>query len=169
MKLLRRLGVVIVTLVVAFGLVVVGARYHDGPLGVIAGGPLDSGDWVASEGVDWSFAADLPTLELQLLSPPRSRTVWLLFHQGSLYIPCGFVNVSLWKQWPYEAFMDGRAVVRIEGRRYPVKLERSDDESVRRAVLGGLAEKYDVALGEGEDAKNVWIFRVEPRERGPQG
>jgi hypothetical protein len=50
-----------------------------------------------------------------------------------------------------------------------VELQRSDDASLRRAVLAGLAEKYEVVLGEGPDAKNVWIFRVEPRERGPQG
>jgi len=48
--------------------------------------------------------------------------VWGLFRERSLYIPCGFVDVSLWKQWPDEAVANGRALVRIEGRRYPVNL-----------------------------------------------
>lgn len=169
MRILRQLGVALVVALVAFGLVVVGARYHDGPVGVLAGGPLDSGAWAESEGVDWSFAADLPTLELQLLSPPRSRKVWLLVDEGSLFIPCGFVNVTLWKQWPYEAFMDGRAVIRLEGRRYPVELERVDDEAARERVLAGLAGKYGISLTEEGGAENVWIFRVDPRERGPHG
>jgi hypothetical protein len=65
--------------------------------------------------------------------------------------------------------MDGRAVIRLEGRRYPVELQRADDEALRRELLAGLAAKYDVALGEGDDAENVWIFRIDPRERGPQG
>jgi hypothetical protein len=170
-KLLHHVGVGIVVAIVAFGLVILGARFHDGPLGPIAGGPLDSGEWVESEGLDWSFAADLETLELQLLNPPRSRTVWLLLHDGALYIPCGFVDVTLWKQWPHEAFIDGRAVVRIEGRRHPVELVRSDDEAIRTAVLAKVAEKYGVAIGEGEaeSAENAWVFRVDPRQRGPQG
>lgn len=169
MKWLRRLWLAIVALAVVSGLVVMAARFHDGPLGMIAGGPLRSGEWAESRGVDWSFAADLSTLELQLLSPPRSRTVWLLVHEGQLYIPCGFVSVSLWKQWPYEAFVDGRAILRLAGRRYPVLLERDDDEAVRKAVLAGIAAKYDVALGEEADAQDVWIFRVEPRERRAPG
>ena len=171
MKAVRLIAVGIAVLVVAFGVLVVAARFHDGPLAMIAGGPLDTGEWVESEGLDWSFASDLPTLELQLLNPPRSRTVWMLLHEGALYIPCGFIDMTLWKQWPQEAYIDGRAVVRIEGRRHPVKLVRIDEEAVRTAVLAKLAKKYDLpaAEGEPEDSESVWVFRVDPRRRGPHG
>lgn len=169
MKLLRGLLVTIVALAVGLGLVVVAARYLDGPLWMIAGGPLDTGEWVESQGLDWSFAADLPTLELQLLNPPRSRTVWMIHHAGALYIACGFMENTFWKQWPHEAFIDGRAVVRIDGRRYPVELVRSTDDRIRKAVLEQAARKYGVPLDEGEDGESVWVFRVDSRTRGPAG
>ena len=67
----------VLALAVALFLFVV--RFKDGPLAIIAGGPLTSGKLVPSEGVDFSFAKDIETIELQLLDPPRSRTTWVVF------------------------------------------------------------------------------------------
>ena len=60
---------------------------------------------------------------------------------------------------------DGRGVLRIEGKRYPVTLVRSND--AQRRAVGLLAiEKYELGAPEGlDDPDAFWAFRVEPRER----
>ena len=55
-----------------------GARFHDGPLAIIPGGPLRAGQWVETPISDWRFATDLDVLELQLESQSTSRTTWIL-------------------------------------------------------------------------------------------
>jgi hypothetical protein len=100
------LGVIAVFVVLAV-LVLVGARFHDGPLGIIAGGPFKSGELVGTPPEpDWTFVHDMPTVEFQLQSPARSRTTWILEVDGKIYIPCGYMNSTvgrLWKHWPIEA------------------------------------------------------------------
>lgn len=153
----------VVGLVALAVLLALGARCADGPLGPIAGGPLESGALVREPVTDWSFVADVEEVELQLLDPPRSRTVWILVHEGEAYIPCGFLDVPLWKQWPYEALRDGRALVRAEDRRYPVRLERVEDSTLRATLSEIAAEKYGLGGGEPAPADEVWYFRLEWR------
>jgi len=38
-------------------------RFECGPVGAVAGGALISGEWVETAGLDWSFAADVDTIE----------------------------------------------------------------------------------------------------------
>ena len=160
---------VLLTIATAVLLLFLVARYSDGPLGMIAGGPLTAGQLVASEGTDFSFATDLETIELQLLDPPRSRTTWVIFHEGFLFVPSGFMNLPIWKQWPHEASEDGRAIVRIEGTRYPVQLERVEDRKAWQR--GGLlaARKYGLQAADfgsdpsAEDWEQFWVFRLAPR------
>lgn len=158
---LRGLGVLIFIGLFTAGL----ARISDGPIGPVAGGALLTGRWIDTEDLDWSFAADTDTVEFQLLDPERSRTVWVVYYGGKLYIPCGVPNFTLWKQWPHEAVADGRAVIRSDGKRYAVSLVKSEDERERTAVLDLVSEKYDSTVPEGEDLTDlVWVFRLEPRE-----
>ena len=56
----------------------VGARFADGPMGIVAGGPFRSGEMVSGQEPDWSFVRDVREVEFQLLDPPRSRTTWIL-------------------------------------------------------------------------------------------
>ena len=139
------------------------ARFGDGPIGPLPGGALRRGDMMSASGVDWSFASELDSVELQLLSPPRSRTTWLVVHGGELYVPCGFLQVPGFKQWPHEAESDGRAVVRIEGYRYPVRAVRVKDPRLYTRVAQRVARKYGVGAGEAPDPEQLWIFRLEPR------
>ncbi|MEO6025917.1 MAG: hypothetical protein ABIR79_03505, partial [Candidatus Binatia bacterium] len=74
-------------LVVLIALGFFGARFHDGPLGPIPGGPLVGGDAIAGPVTDWAFAADVQEIELQLLSQSRSRTTWIIVKDGKAYIP----------------------------------------------------------------------------------
>lgn len=161
---LRGLGWVVGAVVLCAILVTVYARFQDGPVGAIAGGPLAKGDWVATEGLDWAFTTDIDTIEFQLLEPPRSRTVWVIYHDGSAYIPCGLPHFTLWKQWPHEAVADGRAVIRSGGKRYAVNLVKSEDSAERAAVLDLVEKKYGSAGPEDRDLTDlVWVFRLEAR------
>jgi len=157
----------VLALAVALFLFVV--RFKDGPLAIIAGGPLTSGKLVPSEGVDFSFAKDIETIELQLLDPPRSRTTWVVFHDGHLYVPSGFMDVPIWKQWPEEAVDDGRAIARIDGVRYPFQLERVVDRRTWQKTRMLSGRKYNLSDWDSgkepgpEEWNLVWIFRLSPR------
>ncbi len=162
MKWLRRLGLALAALLGAVLLVGLGARFSDGPLGPFPGGPLQAGAIVSESAVDWAFAESIEEMEFQLLDPPRSRTVWLLVHEGDLYVPCGLPSLRIWKWWPHEARRDGRAVLRIDGKLYPRQAVYVTDRAQHRELSALLAEKYPGPAGySGQD--DLWFFRMEPR------
>lgn len=150
---------------IALVIVLIGllARFSDGPIGPFPGGPLVAGRLVVDPVGDWAFVEGVPEIELQLLDPPRSRTTWILVHEGSAYIPCGFPDFRLWKQWPHEARVDGRAMVRIEGKRYRVDLARIEDSALERALAEELEAKYPAA---GDYSGEIWFFRLDPASSG---
>ena len=177
MNILRKLfvafGVLILILVVAIGALVLSARTSDGPLGVFAGGPLIAGELVTGPEPDWSFARDIRIIELQLLEPPRSRTTWLVEHEGKIYIACGYMASTigrLWKQWPVEAERDGRAIVRIEGKRYQRTLVRIKTGSVLDGVTAELNRKYGfTVMPAAVEAEAIWIFELAPPDSDMTG
>lgn len=118
-----------------------GARFHDGPLAMIPGGPLVAGDFVEAPTSDWTFATDLSEIELQLESQSISRTTWILVRDGNAYIPCS-LSFPPGKNWYEEAQRDGRAVLRIEGRRYRVLLTRDDDPTLAAFARPEVERKY---------------------------
>jgi hypothetical protein len=159
---LRILGGLLAIASTALLVVFVHGRFSDGPVGFFSGGPLTSGEVVEAPIDDWSFARDVPTIEFQLVEPPRSRTVWIVAEDGVAYIPCGVPNFRLWKQWPHEALADGRAVLRIDGKLYAVKLSKVDDEALAAKLLTLVGEKYSLpSSGGGPDS--VWFFRIHSR------
>jgi len=138
--LLRVLFGLLVAAGVLVGGTLTGARFADGPLGIVAGGPLTAGELVSGAEPDWSFVRGLPTIELQLQEPPRSRTTWVLLHEGRLFVPSGYMQSwwgQLWKQWPPEAERDGLAIVRIAGKRYARTLVRIMDPALAHRADGG--------------------------------
>ncbi len=142
---------------VALGaLVFLGARFHDGPLGPIPGGALASGEIVPEPVSDWSFAKDVQEVELQLDSESGSRTVWILVQDGQAYVPCS-LDFPPGKRWHRQAVQDGRATLRVEGRRYPVVLVKTDDPALGQSLRQEVERKYGrVPPGD----SGVWIFRV---------
>ena len=72
---------VIVILMVLSVLSMLGSTRLDGPRGLLAGGPLQSGAEAISP-TDWSFLKGQDTLEFQTEAPERSRTVWLVVHEN---------------------------------------------------------------------------------------
>jgi hypothetical protein len=150
---LRLVGVVIALLVVVF----FATRFHDGPLGPIPGGPLASGEVVTDAIPDWSFAADVPEIELQLASQDRSRTVWLLVADGKAFVPAS-IEYPPGKTWHRKALEDGRATLRILGQRYPVTLAKVDDPALQEAARAVASKKYP-----SRPPGDSWLFGVTSR------
>lgn len=167
MRFFRWLAILVALVVIAIGAVLVGARFHDGPLGIIAGGPFVKGEPVTGPEPDWTFAHDINTVEFQLLSPARSRTTWILEHDGKIYIPCGYMQSTvgrLWKHWPIEAERDGRAILRIGGKLYPRQLVRVQDPAVIAPLTQEISRKYGApATPETVTSGSLWLFELAPR------
>jgi hypothetical protein len=158
----------VVVLLLALGLLVMGARVADGPVAVLPGGPLVSGELVGGPEPDWGFARGIPEMELQLVEPPVSRTVWLVVHNEKLYVISGYMNTAigkLWKKWPMQAEADGRAVIRLDGKRYERQLVRIlDDRPVLDAIAAEVKRKYAAPLtADMAGTGDAWFFALEPR------
>lgn len=164
MRLLRWLTILLAALVGLLLVVSAAARFSDGPIAIFAGGPLVAGELARGPEPDWAPLADISTVELQLLEPPRSRTTWFVEHEGRLYIPCGYMDSTigrLWKKWPVEAQRDGRALLRIEGRRYPRQLVRIMEPALFAVVAQKVGAKYGMPTGQATpQAGGLWIFEL---------
>ena len=126
MKRLVKVLLVVVLLILLFFLA---TRFTDGPIGLVSGGAFSSGEVVSTE-PDWRFIKDYDTVEFQLLEPARSRTTWIVEHEGRIFIPSGYMLSTvgkIWKQWPLHAQKDGRAILRVDGKLYPRQLVRITD------------------------------------------
>ena len=158
-------GIVIVGVV---GLLVV-ARFSDGPLEIVAGGPFTSGT-VVEQHPDWSTIKDVNTVQFQLLDPAASRTTWLAVHEGRLFIPSGYMTTwwgKIWKQWPAQAEKDGRALLRVDDKIYEVQLKRILDDPAIEPVMAEISRKYaggQVFPRETFDSGYLWIFELLPRQ-----
>jgi len=162
MAVLRWLVRIAAVLVALIALVFFGARFHDGPLGPIPGGPLAAGELVAEPVADWSFVKDTGEIELQLDSQNRSRITWIFFLDGKAYVPCS-LGFPPGKNWHQQAAQDGRATLRIDGKRYPVTLTKLDDAVVQQmgdTVRAELTRKYGELPA---TEAGVWVFEVTSR------
>jgi hypothetical protein len=139
------------------GAVVLSSRYADGPLGPLPGGKLASGPFVTQPVGDWAFATGVAEIEMQLDSQSTSRTTWILVHEGRAYIPAA-AEFPPGKTWHRVALEDGRAVLRIDGKRYPVQLAKVDDAAVQAAVRKVAEAKYP-----SRPAGEIWLFSVTSR------
>ena len=155
----------IVVVVLAFFVV---TRFTDGPMGIITGGAFSSGE-VVSEEPDWRYVKDYDIVEFQLLDPARSRTSWIVEHDGRIFIPSGYMLSTvgkIWKQWPLQAEKDGRAILRVDAKLYPRQLVRIKDDPVLPAVLAELSRKYangaQIPVSE-VSRGSLWIFELVQR------
>jgi hypothetical protein len=159
-RFLKLLGKIVLVIAALVGLLFAAARLHDGPLALIPGGPLSAGNLVATPVTDWSFADPLETIEMQLIGDDTSRTTWILVTEGRAFIPCS-LGFPPGKSWHLRADVDGRALLRIEGKRYPVTLRRSHDAALAQELKDIVSSKY--GGGPPSDA-GVWFFAIESRE-----
>lgn len=161
------------------------ARFSDGPMGPIAGGALETGQYVEAADADWrSLLGDKPVveIELQLESTGTSRTTGAFTNNGHLYVPCDLGYVwrrlpngvarlalhTMWmlKDWHLEALEDGRVVVRTMGNRYKLNAVRVTDEELledfRQHVIHAAAGAFEL-LDVQTNPKDIWFFRLDPR------
>ena len=166
---LRVVASVVAILLVLVGVLLFGARFADGPIAIIPGGPFKSGELVRGPEPDWSFVRDVREVEFQLFEPARSRTTWILYHAGKAYIPCGYMTTwwgKLWKQWPLEAEKDPRILLRIGDALYERKLVRIREGPVVAPLLAELSRKYAVGREipmEAVTSGYLWLFELAPR------
>jgi hypothetical protein len=162
MTVLRWLLGIVIGVIALVALLFLGARLHDGPLGPIPGGSLEAGPEVGEPIADWSFAKEVNEIELQLAAEGSSRTTWILVHEGEAYVPCS-LGFPPGKRWHEQAVVDGRATLRIEGRRYPVTLIKLDDATTQQlepTIRAEVNRKYGQAP---PSEAGVWLFRVTSR------
>lgn len=142
-------------------------RFADGPNRVFSGGPLVSGALHSGPEPDWSFVRDVETIELQLLDPPRSRRIWTAEHGGKLYVWSGYMGTTvgrLWKRWPVQAERDGRAVLRIDGKRYERQLVRIESGEILAGISSAIRGKYPSRVTRAAvEAGESWVFEAAPR------
>ena len=139
----------------------------DGSDFVFSGGVLVSGELHTGPEPDWSFTNDVTLIELQLVDPPRTRTIWVGEHDGKLYVFSAYMRSlvgRVWKAWPYQAEQDGRAVLRIDGKRYERQLQRIESGPVLDGITASIAEKYSYNISrEIVESGDVWLFEAGPR------
>ncbi len=172
MKIVKRTVIIILCLllipVTAVATAAVKQRFADGPNRVFSGGPLESGDLHAGSEPDWSFVSEIPTIEMQLLDPPRSRRIWTAEVNGKLYVWSGYMGTAvgrLWKRWPVQAERDGRAVIRIDGKRYERQLVRIESGEMLDGITGAIRNKYPSQTTRAAvEAGDAWVFEAAPRD-----
>jgi len=171
MKIAKPLAIVVLTLVLMAVTAVVTAaakqRFADGPNQVFSGGPLESGELHTGPEPDWSVVSAVPTIELQLLDPPRSRRIWTAEYDGKLYVWSGYMSTAvgrLWKHWPGQAERDGRAIIRIDGIRYERQLVRIQSGDVLEGITAAITSKYPSQTTRAAvEAGDAWLFEAAPR------
>jgi hypothetical protein len=160
------IGVLVLIPVFALAALAVSTRLSDGPSVIFAGGPLVAGEMVTGPEPDWSFVRGVRVFELQLLNPPRSRTLWIVEHEGKLYLNSNYMGglrERLWKRWSAQAERDGRAIMRIDGKRYERTLMRIKTGPIVEGVTAEFTRKYGVEMTPAEvEAEELWLFEMAP-------
>jgi hypothetical protein len=157
-KIVRWLVRIVAVIVLLVAALFVGARFHDGPLGLVPGGALVAGEAVGAPVSDWTFA-DVDTIELQLDGDTTSRTTWILVKDGRAFIPAS-LSFPPGKRWHKAADQNGAAWIRVKGQRYPVTLTRTQDEALRAQLIETVRGKYG---GGPPSGGGVWFFEVASR------
>ena len=173
---LQVIGVIILIPLVAIITLRTDNQDADGPSILFPGGELVSGELHTGPDPDWTFTDDVQTIELQLVNPLSSRTIFIMESGGKVYIPSGYMRSFLgriWKDWAFQADEgDGLAVARINGVRYERQLLRVKDADVVDGVAAKLAAKYAggnspeavTAIKKSVADGDTWIFEMAPRD-----
>ena len=154
----------------AVGTAAIKQRFADGPNRVFAGGALTGGELYQGAEPDWQFVNAIPTIEMQLEESATSRRIWTVEHEGKLYIWSGYMRSTvgkLWKRWPLRAERDGKAIFRIEGIRYPRKLERIKNGEELVGIAAAITAKYpsrpSPLTRSVIERGDVWVFEAKAK------
>ena len=93
-------------------------RQADGPVFVFAGGPLQSGQRVELDQIDWPSVDALHEIEMELVGSGSSLTLWFSVSDGVPYVACDLDCVGgVLTRWPQAVERDDRVVIRIAGQK----------------------------------------------------
>ena len=156
MKIIKRLGQVILVIIVLLAAVY---PFRRDPIGPLAGKQV-TGDRVPFSPDDWSFTNEHFTVALEVRpDDPHSITTICFVHEGKLYIPA---QGGTEKQWTQIVLLDPRVHVKVGGRVYPGLARRVTDEAMQASLIESAAKKYDRLAGRDEPPPDVWVFRIDP-------
>lgn len=173
---LQLLGILILIPAIAMATLRFQHRNNDGPSILFPGGALVSGSLHTGAEPDWSFLADIQTIELELDDSDSSRLIWIMESDGKAYVVSGYMDNflgRLWKHWAIEADAgSGRAVLRVGDTRYERQLVRIHEGDVLDGVANSFVNKYGggnptpqaIAGFRGAiESGNTWAFELAPR------
>ncbi|MFQ5696694.1 MAG: nitroreductase/quinone reductase family protein [Myxococcota bacterium] len=145
-------------------LALLAASFGCGPIGPFPGGPL-FGDESSDPVESWDFAKDYPGVQIETRpESPYSVNTWCLVVEGRLYVPSGKPRG---KRWIHNVLADDRVRIRVGHTIYLARAVRVRDPEERRAVIEEYVRKYNVPDPDDPAAsREVWFFRIEPREPG---
>ena len=99
----------------------------------------------------------------------RSRTTWIVEHEGKAYIPSGYMTTwwgRIWKKWPIEAEQDGRILLRVGDDIYERQLVRIEAGPLLAPLTAELSRKYagdsNIPV-EAVTSGYLWLFELAPR------
>jgi hypothetical protein len=156
MKFVKSIGKIAAVLIAGIGLLFFAARFNDGPVGIIPGGPFTSGEMTDFRVMKWQQFVHPETIELQLDGDDTSRTTWVVVRNSRAYIPAS-LGFPPGKSWHLRAKEDGHAVIRMAGDLYKVRLDLLSDSETEADLAKIVAKKY--GGGPPSDA-GVWFFRL---------
>ena len=71
----------------------------------------------------------------------------------------------LWKRWPVQAERDGRAVIRIDGKRYERQLVRIKSGEILDGISAAIRSKYSSQTTRAAvETGDAWVFEAAPRD-----
>ena len=113
--------------------------------------------------VDWSFAADLPSVVIQTSSPPRARAVWLVVADRALYVPSGLAHPARERD-ELSAVLeaDPAVVLRVGDELYLRHAIPVEDFEAAAALWDRIGAKYATHPGVPPGGR---IYRLDPATR----
>jgi hypothetical protein len=136
-----------------------------GPVGPFAGGEL-SGEAatspLAATLVDQATQVQLETNP----AAPHSVNTWIGAANGVIYVPTSMIRGPLSpaeRDWVKNVQADARVRLRVDGELYPLRAIRVDDRVEYAAARATLEAKYELGADDMDPAREIWLFRLEPR------
>jgi len=162
-KLSSVIAVVILVPLILWAVAGAVTAFHDGPLGVVPGGPFSSGK-TSPYPLNWNFLAGRNTLQFQTVEPPVARTIAFVVVDGRLFLTSNMQGINSWyKRWPYQAVSNSEILLRVDGQVYEARLFRIEQGLEIEPVLHAFESKYNDSMGIGAAEITegyTWMFEV---------
>ena len=138
-----------------------------GPIGPIPGGAL-SGEVVSEPVADWSFTDQVENAQLETRpDDPHSVNTWFAGVGPRLYVPTSMIlgpKHPDGRSWVAHVSEDDRVRIRLGDAIYERRAVRvADDSPEYREARAALEARYDIAPGDRDPERTIWIFRLDPR------